>query len=144
MVRGDRSNQAFLPVDLAVKSLPLCILEHCWSLQIIRKTQEAYLSAARSTHHLILFLCGLPPPRFLILLHQQGHVRPPGDRLVCVWKNLRMCLRWRKTHHLVWFLFLIIKDSIMGCLVIMAWCGSRQALRCKELWDCIINEAPGK
>lgn len=28
------------PADLAVKSLPLCIFEHCWSSQIIKKTNE--------------------------------------------------------------------------------------------------------
>lgn len=32
----------FFPVDLAGKSLLLCILEHCWSSQIIRTTHGAY------------------------------------------------------------------------------------------------------
>lgn len=37
--KTDSITQSY-PLDLAVKSLPLCILEHCWSSQIIKKTQE--------------------------------------------------------------------------------------------------------
>lgn len=135
-------------VDLAVKSLPLRILEHCWSLQIIRKTRGAYPSTTCTPHH--LFLLGLPLRCFLILLHQQGHVRTPGDwsARTCVEEFVNVfALEEGKTaqgaHQLVFGFFMLMYYGL-HCLVITAWCASRQALRCKELWDCIINEAPGK
>lgn len=51
------------PVDLAAKSLPSRILEHCWSSQIIRKTSCDSTAAPRHPSHTH------------VLLHQQWHSR---------------------------------------------------------------------
>lgn len=133
------------PVDLAVKSLPLCILEHCWSLQIIRNTRGVYSFTACSTHH--LFLLSLPPPHLLILLHQQGHTHSWGLICACVCGRIGECIRRRgKLVTLVGFvLFFIMFDSIIGCSVWKSWRDVlfRWALRCKELWDALLMKCLG-
>lgn len=127
-------------VDLAVKSLPLCILEHCWSFQIIRKTRGAYPSNTRSPHR--LFILGYPSILHPLFVASAGTCTHSSGLWSACARNFA-----KEGGHVSRFCVVLYGGELhygLHCLVIMAWCAYWQVLRCKELCDCIINEASGK
>lgn len=121
------------PVDLAVKSPPLRILERCWSLQIIRKTQGGLFL------HRPLYSSPLPPrppsnpfPHFVA---SAGTSAPVGmDLWACVGKNL-VNASGENGSGCASVCSGFFYDVGLHCSEIKAWCASWWGLRCIELWD---------
>lgn len=110
---------------------PLCILEHCWSLQIIRKTRGAYPSTAPYSSS---SLCGL----LLHFVASAGTPLGPAPVSACV----RVCLRGRGEKCsgclLIAFVFFMKVWGVCDVLPRMLWDGKKFGTAL--FMECWVNE----
>lgn len=120
------------PLDLAVKSLPLCILEHCWSSQIIKKTQE--------------WEGGLTPPP--LTTFAVSNPFPPICRISRDARAPRSATGNGKTGQGAYrVVYNVGQHCGMYSPEMKTWCLSWWALTCKDVWNSVLimpleNEVP--